>query len=101
MADVSKHSLKLKNQTVLIFGGSSGLGYAAAEASIENGATVVVSSSSQTKINNAIERITKAFPSSKDRVSGYACNLGDRQTLEDNVKELFKNVGKVDHISTF
>lgn len=101
MGEVSKHASKLEGLKILIFGGSSGLGYAAAEACIENGATVILSSSSQQKIDHAIGRIAKTYPSREDRVSGYACNLGDKTVLEENLKELFQKIGKVDHISLF
>lgn len=87
---------------MLIIGGSSGLGFAAAEASIENGATVVISSSSQQKIDKAIERIKQSYPSAKDRISGYSADLGTQATLEKNVAELLeKTGGKLDHISTY
>lgn len=99
MSENLKYQSKLKGQRVLIFGGSSGLGFAAAEAVVENGASVIISSSSQQKIDKAVERLMKAYPSAKDHVSGYACNLGDRESLEDNVVKLFEKTGKLDHIS--
>lgn len=99
MTDSTKHSSRLKGRKVIIFGGSSGLGYGAAEACIENGMTVVITSSSEEKVNKAIERILKEYPSAKDRLSGHACNIGDQATLEDNIVKLFEKVGKLDHIS--
>lgn len=100
MTDASKYSLKLKGQKVLIIGGSSGLGFAAAEASIENGASVIISSSSQQKVDKAVERIKQSYPSAKDRVSGHAADLGTQDTLEKNVVDLLeKTGGKLDHIS--
>lgn len=97
--DASKYTLKLKGQRVLIVGGSSGLGFAAAEASIENGASVLISSSSQQKVDKAVERLQQAYPSAKDRVSGYACNLSDQAGLEKNVVDLLEKAGTLDHIS--
>lgn len=66
MADSTKHSSRLTSRKVLIFGGTSGLGYAAAEACIENGMAVVIASSSELKITKSIERISKQYPSAKD-----------------------------------
>ncbi|KAK5078575.1 hypothetical protein LTR64_003011 [Lithohypha guttulata] len=96
--DASKYTLKLRGQRVLIVGGSSGLGFAAAEASIENGASVLISSSSQQKVDKAVERLQQAYPSAKDRVSGYACNLSDQAGLEKNVVDLLEKAGTLDHI---
>lgn len=99
MADSTKYSSRLQGRKVLILGGTSGLGYSAAEACVENGMRVVVTSSSEEKVNKAVERVLKEYPSAKDRVSGYACNIGDQATLEDNLVNLFEKVGKLDHIS--
>ena len=99
MTDSTKYTSRLRGRKVLIFGGSSGLGYAAAEACIENGMDVVIASSSDAKVQNAIDRIMKEYPSAKDRLSGHACNLGDQETLEENIVNLFDKVGKLDHIS--
>lgn len=99
MADSTKYSSRLKGRKVLIFGGSSGLGYGAAEACIESGMTVAITSSSEDRIKNAFERILKEYPSAKDRLSGHACDIGDQTTLEENIVQLFEKVGKMDHIS--
>ncbi|KAF2166631.1 hypothetical protein M409DRAFT_54958 [Zasmidium cellare ATCC 36951] len=98
MADSTKHSSRLTRRKVLIFGGTSGLGYGAAEACIENGMTVVIASSSEAKINTSIERILESYPSARDQVSGHVCDIGNRTTLEDNIVGLFEKIGKVDHI---
>ena len=83
---------------------SPGIGYGVAEALIENGATVSISSSSQSKIDSSIASIKSAYPSiPADRISGFACNLGDATSLEANLKGLFdhvtdNNTHKLDHI---
>jgi NAD(P)-dependent dehydrogenase (short-subunit alcohol dehydrogenase family) len=77
MADAKKYTSKLDGARILIFGGSSGIGYGAAEASIESGATVIISSSSESKIQASVKSLNESYPSAKDRISGYACNLGD------------------------
>lgn len=99
MVDSTKHSNRLKGRKVLIFGGSAGLGYGAAEACIESGMTVVISSSSEARVNKAVDQVLKEYPSAKDKISGHACNLGDQATLEDNIVRLFEKIGKIDHIS--
>lgn len=49
--------LTLRNQTVVIIGGSSGMGYAVAEGALAEGARVVIGSSSQAKVAAAAQRL--------------------------------------------
>lgn len=86
---------------MLVIGGSSGIGYGVAEALVENGATVIISSSSQDKITKTIELLEKSYPSAKGRISGHPCNLGSQEKLESEVENLFKEIakdGKLDHV---
>jgi len=98
MSDQTKYREKLKGDHVLVIGGSSGLGYAAAEAAHEHGSRITISSSSQKRLDDAISALKKSYPSASSRVAGYPCNLADETTLENNVQELFKKVGSVDHV---
>ena len=97
MPDQKKYHGKLLGQRVLIFGGSSGLGYAAAEAAIEDGAIVIITSSQQARVQSAIERIGASYPSAQSKITGYGCDLSGRD-LEQNVVALFEQIGEVDHI---
>lgn len=47
----------LRNQTVVIIGGSSGMGYAVAEGALAEGARVVIGSSSQARVDDAVQRL--------------------------------------------
>ncbi|CZT24912.1 related to enoyl-[acyl-carrier-protein] reductase 1 [Ramularia collo-cygni] len=98
MADQVKYTQKLKGDKVLITGGSSGIGYGAAEACVENGCTVIISSSNAERVQNAVSKLQKLYPSAKDRISGHACNLADEVNLESNIAALFEKVGKLDHV---
>ncbi|KAF2146746.1 uncharacterized protein K452DRAFT_218961 [Aplosporella prunicola CBS 121167] len=82
----TKYISKLRDQRVLILGGTSGIGYAVAEASIEHGASVILSGSNSTKLTNALERLRTSYPSAS--ASGYTCDLSDAETLEGNVAAL-------------
>lgn len=76
-----------------------GIGFAVAEAAVENGATVIVSSSNPARVEQAISRLQAAYPSASARISGYPCNLNDEVTLESNIVELLENAGSgIDHI---
>ena len=104
MPDQQKFANKLQNARVLIVGGSSGIGFVAAEATLEAGAgAVIVSSSNAQRVTTAVDRLKASYPSRARAVSGHACNLGDEANLENNVQSLFDfatNNGseKLDHI---
>lgn len=97
MLDAQKYTNKLSGAKVLVVGGSSGIGFCVAEACLENGCTVVISSSQQSRIESAIDRLLKSYPSAKDRLSGYPCDLTS-PSMEDNIKALFSKTGTLDHI---
>ncbi|OQO06098.1 hypothetical protein B0A48_08686 [Cryoendolithus antarcticus] len=100
MPDQVKYN-KLQGKQILIIGGSSGIGYAVAEASLEASATVTISSSNPSRVDKAVSTLKSAYPSAKDRVSGHACNLGDESSLDSNIETLLKETtknGKLDHI---
>lgn len=96
--DTKKYTSKLANNRILIIGGSSGIGYSVAEACLEYGASVIISSSQQTRIDKAIEQLLKTYPSAKGRISGYACDLSS-PSVEANIEHLYTQCsGELDHI---
>ena len=99
MENQKKYLNKLQDARVLIIGGTSGLGFGVAEAVLDCGASkVIISSSNESRVQEAIARLKTSFPHSKAEISGYSCNLGDEATLESNIKTLFSKVGELDHI---
>ncbi|KAL8786695.1 MAG: hypothetical protein Q9213_002630 [Squamulea squamosa] len=97
MSNSTKYTSKLLGARVLIIGGTSGIGFAVAEASLEHGAHVIISSSQDSRVKASIERLLSAYPSAKDRLSGYACDLSS-PTMEENIVSLFSKTGQLDHI---
>lgn len=96
--DSKKYTSKLFNARILIVGGSSGIGFSVAEASLEYGAHVIISSSQSSRVNAAIDQLVETYPSAKGRISGYACDLSS-PSLEANIEHLFSQCGgKLDHI---
>ncbi|KAI9749541.1 MAG: hypothetical protein M4579_006837 [Chaenotheca gracillima] len=102
MASTSKYLSKLAKSRVLILGGTSGIGFAVAEASLEYGATVVVSSSNPQRISRAVERLQTTYPEHASRISGFACDLSQADSIESNLEKLFQFAtsasGLLDHI---
>jgi NAD(P)-dependent dehydrogenase (short-subunit alcohol dehydrogenase family) len=69
-----------------------------AEAALEFGATVIISSSRAAKLQDKITELQSLYPSAKDRISGFTCDLADEENLENNVKQLLERAGTLDHI---
>jgi len=96
--DSTKYTFKLSSTRILIIGGSSGIGYAVAEATLESGAQVTISSSNPSRIDAAVASLLKSYPSAEARLSGHTCDLSDPSTIEDNVAALFAKCGELNHV---
>lgn len=78
----------LKNQRVVILGGSSGIGLAVARKAAQNGAQVVVASSRRARVDAALATLP---PGSE----GHALDLTD----EAAVRAFFDGLGPFDHLA--
>ncbi|KAF2725305.1 NAD(P)-binding protein [Polychaeton citri CBS 116435] len=94
MGDQTKYTSKLHGKHILVIGGSGGIGYGVAEAALEHGATVTISSSNPTRIENSVTSLGAAYPSAKgsNRIHGEACDIGDASTAEANLATLLDKV---------
>ncbi|HET6340192.1 MAG TPA: SDR family oxidoreductase [Polyangiales bacterium] len=79
--------MSLKEKSVFIVGGSSGIGLGVAEALLQDGAAVTLIGRSQEKLRAARESLG-------DRVKAIAADV----TNEDQVKRLFDESGTIDHL---
>jgi len=77
--------MQLAGKSVVVVGGSSGIGLATADMSKREGAEVTVASRSAEKLNAATGKLG---------VKGVACDV----TSDDSVATLFKQCGPVDHV---
>ncbi|CAG9974781.1 unnamed protein product [Clonostachys byssicola] len=80
---------KLTGKSVVIVGGTSGVGYAVAEASVEFGANVVVVSRTQDNVNKTLQRLHLSYPESNSRVRGFVCDISS-STAEVDITKLFE-----------
>jgi NAD(P)-dependent dehydrogenase (short-subunit alcohol dehydrogenase family) len=84
----------LTGQTILIIGGTSGIGFGIADASLQSGAaTVIVASSSSAKVDKAVERL-RANSSNHQTVKGVVIDGKDLASLE----QVVKSVGTINHL---
>ncbi|QEC78541.1 SDR family oxidoreductase [Mucilaginibacter ginsenosidivorax] len=79
--------MNLQGKKVIILGGSSGIGLATAKAAAKDGANVLIVSSNQQKIGEAL----KVLPSGTE---GQAVDL----SKEENIRDFFNKAGHFDHL---
>jgi NAD(P)-dependent dehydrogenase (short-subunit alcohol dehydrogenase family) len=105
MSSTPKYLNKLQGKRILIFGGTSGIGYAVAEAAVEFGATIIISGSNTEKLDKTVARLKESYPDLKDnRISTVACDLSKAEQLDSSIAQLFEKItnggaNKIDHIT--
>jgi 3-oxoacyl-[acyl-carrier protein] reductase len=82
----------LEGKVALVTGGSSGLGYATAEALLRRGARVAISSRGGTKLDEARERLSAGG----GEVLGIAADIRQAEDLERLVRDTGSRLGPVD-----
>lgn len=79
----------LTNKKVVVIGGSAGIGYAVAKAALEEGASVVICSSNQTKLDAAVRSLGGG-----EKISSAVVDL----TNEGSIKSFFEQSGSFEHL---
>jgi NAD(P)-dependent dehydrogenase (short-subunit alcohol dehydrogenase family) len=83
------HQDRLANTHVLVFGGTSGIGFAIANMALSHGARVTISGSAQPKVNDKVVKLRSFYPNlPASNVDGIACDLGDKDNMEANLRKL-------------
>ena len=86
--------MRLNNKVAIITGGSRGIGFATAEKFLQEGATVILTASSQASADKAVAKLQEKYP---DRtVAGIAPNLSDLETVRNAFREVIDRFGHVD-----
>ena len=84
----------LESKTIIIFGGSSGIGYSVAEACLLSRASlVIIASSSVDRVTTAVRRL-QAAKLGVGKVHGAVVDARDHAAL----KEFVTRIGEVDHV---
>ena len=78
--------MRLQNKVAIITGGSRGIGYATAEAFLKEGATVILTASSEANAQKAASKLKEAYPNAA--VAGISPDLSSL----DSVREAFQGV---------
>jgi NAD(P)-dependent dehydrogenase (short-subunit alcohol dehydrogenase family) len=82
MPSIAKHS-------VLVIGGSSGIGHAVAQLALDQNTRVFISSSNPARISSAVNSIREKFPDG--HIEGFPCDLNSAQ-VESNLEKLLTQV---------
>ena len=79
--------MQLAGQKIIIFGGTSGIGFATARLAADEGADVVVTGRDQVRLDKAVSELGT-------RVTGATVDATSRQALD----EFFSRTGAFDHL---
>jgi NAD(P)-dependent dehydrogenase (short-subunit alcohol dehydrogenase family) len=89
----------ISGQSILVLGGSSGIGAAVAKLAAEQGVYVSIASSNPTRVSKAVEALKGAVPHAK--ITGFTIDL-DTPQVEDHLVKLLTDITsngtKLDHI---
>jgi NAD(P)-dependent dehydrogenase (short-subunit alcohol dehydrogenase family) len=79
--------MTLQGKRIVVLGGSSGIGLAVAQAAAHESAAVVIASSRQARVNDALKTLPEC-------AEGHAVDLAD----EPAIRALFAGLGSFDHL---
>ncbi|MBS1270977.1 MAG: 3-oxoacyl-[acyl-carrier-protein] reductase FabG [Candidatus Marinimicrobia bacterium] len=80
----------LNDKTVLVTGGSRGIGYTIAQSFAEQGANVVISSRSEDTLQQAAENLSE-----HGQVYPIPCDVSDAKSVKDLIKEIIEEFGSL------
>lgn len=80
--------LQLKDRTALITGGSAGIGFAIAEAFVQEGANVIIASREFENVDRAVKHLRRVNPTVN--IDGKAIDLGDAPKIAKSVQMILK-----------
>ena len=86
--------MKLNNKVAIITGGSRGIGLATVEKFLQEGATVILTASSQASADKAVAKLKEKYPNSS--VSGIGPDLTSLESVRSAFAEVIKQYGRVD-----
>ncbi len=87
-------SNRLKDKVAIVTGGSRGIGYATADAFLKEGATVILSASSQESADKAVAKLKEKYPDAI--IGGFSPDLSSYESVRSTFVEATTKYGCVD-----
>ena len=86
--------MRLNNKVAIITGGSRGIGFATAQKFLQEGATVIITASSQASADKAVEKLQHLHPGAT--VAGISPDLSNLESVKEAFREATSRYGCVD-----
>ena len=86
--------MRLKDKVAIVTGGSRGIGYATVEAFLREGATVILTASSQESAEKAVNRLKEQYPDST--IAGISPDLSNLESVRRAFMDATEKYGCVD-----
>ena len=86
--------MRLKDKVAIITGGSRGIGYATADKFLKEGATVILTASSQGSADKAVAQLKEKYPDAT--VAGISPNLSSLESVRTAFREAASKYGCID-----
>ncbi len=86
--------MRLKDKVAIVTGGSRGIGFATVESFLQEGATVILTASSQSSADKAVKKLQETVPA--DRIAGIAPDLTSLASVREAFQKVIETYGKLD-----
>ena len=86
--------MRLNDKVAIITGGSRGIGFATAQKFLQEGATVIITASSQASADKAVEKLQQLHPGAT--VAGISPDLSNLEAVKEAFREATSRYGCVD-----
>ena len=86
--------MRLKDKVAVITGGSRGIGFATVERFLQEGATVILTASSQSSADKAVEKLKEKYPQAS--VAGISPELTSLSAVQAAFRDVVDRYGRLD-----
>lgn len=86
--------MRLKNKIAVVTGGSRGIGFATVERFLQEGATVILTASSESTAQKAVDSLKEKYPDAK--IAGISPDLTDLESVRSSFNNIVEQYGAVD-----